>query len=103
MRFEPIEDVGSFFTVDTPERPEHGARGSEAIPGLAGLRLWGCYAEKRTWVIAYLPGEGYRASYRHEDHLSSGQKIRVDGESFRSLQAAEAACRRTLKQLRQPT
>lgn len=62
--------------------------------------LWGTIVDKYQFVISH-SDEGYRASWKHVAALNS-PAVFIDGDPFRSLQAAESACRRMYKTLMNP-
>lgn len=113
MRFEEVTDrLGA--PVSYPGDRDDGKPLNVAIPHLRTMRVWQAVHGGYSWAIVFEPGlsswtdeerkefVGYTASYRRVGHLSSRETIRIDGV-WQSFAAAEAACRRTWRQIRSPS
>lgn len=62
------------------------------------LKTFGCIGKKYSFVIGVDKSERWTASW--EDHsVSPTHSVRLDGSPFKTRAQAEAACRRTLKEL----
>lgn len=82
--------------------------------GLApeGMRCWSAAHGGYSWVISYDPGlpnwsdeerkrwQGYKASYRRLDQHTSKETIEVDDGPFPTFTAAEDACSRVWRGLK---
>ena len=83
-------------------------------PNIDNMRCWGATHGGYSWVISYDPGmpnwsdedrrkwQGYTASYRRLDQHSSKETIKIDGGPFQTFSAAEDACKKIWRGLRNP-
>lgn len=111
MRFEDVSDRLNARVNNTGGRG-HGMPLSIAVPGLRNVKLWQAVYGGYSWAIMFEPGlpqwsaqekakhVGYSASYRRSDQRSSRETIRIDGGPWDSFAMAEAACKRTWRQIR---
>ncbi len=66
-----------------------------------GVPRYGANARTHTFIISHEPNlGGWLASWKNVN-LHNGAAVRVEGEPFATRHQAEAACRRTLKNLLQ--
>lgn len=71
------------------------------LPDALGLSMWGAADTVYQFVISR-DEEGYRASYKDSSRVDKMRAIFIEDSDtvpFKSLQQAEAACRRQLKRL----
>lgn len=81
------------------------AMSAPAIPGIAGPlvdRLWGASAGRWSFIISYIEGDGYHASWKNMEFVGKQSSNKIDGTPFQKFTDAENACKAALKQLRAP-
>lgn len=74
------------------------------IPELSGRplvdALWGCRARQWSFIIGFIEGYGYSASWKNAKFTGPQSRNEIDGTPFTTFVAAENACKQTYKALR---
>lgn len=81
-----------FTSVQAPTIP--------GIPGPLTDGLWVAAAGRWSFVISYIKGDGYHASWKNMEFEGRQSSNKIDGTPFQNLPDAENACKAALKLLR---